>query len=274
MNEHVTGDPWPAKDDRNARLDESVDIIRRLLAGEYVSHDGHVRVHEARVWSRPGQSAAAARRRGQRRDRGLARRLGGRPRDRGAVPRRAPRGRRRVPRHRRPGAGRPAGARLARADGCRGPRHREGSVAQRARVAAASAGTSSSPRTSTRRRANPSDDGDARGGARRRRRRRTGRADRRPRARSGSTASTSTTSARTRSGSCERAEARAAPAAEGGIVKITDTSDLWWKTAVIYCLDVETTWTATATGSATSPARAAHRLSRRPRRDVPLAHER
>ena len=23
-------------------------------------------------------------------------------------------------------------------------------------------------------------------------------------------------------------------------MKITDTSDLWWKTAVIYCLDVET----------------------------------
>ena len=23
-------------------------------------------------------------------------------------------------------------------------------------------------------------------------------------------------------------------------MRITDTSDLWWKTAVIYCLDVET----------------------------------
>ena len=23
-------------------------------------------------------------------------------------------------------------------------------------------------------------------------------------------------------------------------MKITDTSDLWWKTAVIYCLDIET----------------------------------
>ena len=53
MNEHITGDPWPAKDDRDQRLAESVDVIRRLLAGETVTHDGLVRVHEARVWSRP-----------------------------------------------------------------------------------------------------------------------------------------------------------------------------------------------------------------------------
>jgi probable non-F420 flavinoid oxidoreductase len=53
MNEHVTGDSWPSKDDRNARLAESVDIIRRLIAGERVSHEGHVVVHDARVWSRP-----------------------------------------------------------------------------------------------------------------------------------------------------------------------------------------------------------------------------
>lgn len=53
MNEHVTGDPWPPKDHRNARLDESLTIVRRLLAGDEVSHDGTVRVHRARVWSRP-----------------------------------------------------------------------------------------------------------------------------------------------------------------------------------------------------------------------------
>ena len=53
MNEHVTGAEWPQKDDRNARLEESVDVIRRLLAGERVSHDGHVVVHDARIWSRP-----------------------------------------------------------------------------------------------------------------------------------------------------------------------------------------------------------------------------
>jgi len=53
MNEHVTGDRWPAKDDRNQRLAESADVIRRLLAGHEVDHDGAVRVHRARVWSRP-----------------------------------------------------------------------------------------------------------------------------------------------------------------------------------------------------------------------------
>lgn len=53
MNEHITGDPWPAKDDRDQRLAESVDVIRRLLAGETVTHDGLVRVHDAKVWSRP-----------------------------------------------------------------------------------------------------------------------------------------------------------------------------------------------------------------------------
>lgn len=53
MNEHVTGDPWPPKEDRNARLRESADVMRRLLAGEEVSHDGHITVHRARVWSLP-----------------------------------------------------------------------------------------------------------------------------------------------------------------------------------------------------------------------------
>jgi probable non-F420 flavinoid oxidoreductase len=53
MNEHVTGDPWPPKAERDARMIESVDVMRRLVAGEEVSHDGLVRVHRARVWSLP-----------------------------------------------------------------------------------------------------------------------------------------------------------------------------------------------------------------------------
>ncbi|MDQ0892657.1 TIGR03885 family FMN-dependent LLM class oxidoreductase [Agromyces ramosus] len=53
INEHVTGDPWPEKDERDARLAETVDVIRRLLAGEEVSADGLVRVDRARVWSLP-----------------------------------------------------------------------------------------------------------------------------------------------------------------------------------------------------------------------------
>lgn len=52
-NEHITGDPWPRKDVRNARLAECVGIIRALLAGEEVSHDGLVTVDRARLWSRP-----------------------------------------------------------------------------------------------------------------------------------------------------------------------------------------------------------------------------
>jgi len=53
VNEHVTGDPWPDKDARDRRLQECVRIIRGLLDGERVSADAEVRVHEARVWSRP-----------------------------------------------------------------------------------------------------------------------------------------------------------------------------------------------------------------------------
>jgi probable non-F420 flavinoid oxidoreductase len=52
-NEHVTGDPWPRKDVRNARLRECVDVIRALLRGEEVSHDGLVRVDRARIWTLP-----------------------------------------------------------------------------------------------------------------------------------------------------------------------------------------------------------------------------
>lgn len=53
LNEHVTGDRWPAKADRDARLLECVEVIRALLRGEEVTHDGLVRVDRARVWSLP-----------------------------------------------------------------------------------------------------------------------------------------------------------------------------------------------------------------------------
>ncbi|WP_426955563.1 TIGR03885 family FMN-dependent LLM class oxidoreductase [Muricoccus radiodurans] len=53
MNEAVTGQPWPDKAERNARLREGADIIRALLAGETVTHRGRVTVVEARIWSRP-----------------------------------------------------------------------------------------------------------------------------------------------------------------------------------------------------------------------------
>lgn len=50
LNEHVTGETWPAKAERDERWLESASIIRRLIAGEQVSHDGHVTVDRARVW--------------------------------------------------------------------------------------------------------------------------------------------------------------------------------------------------------------------------------
>ncbi|HYN95429.1 MAG TPA: TIGR03885 family FMN-dependent LLM class oxidoreductase [Pilimelia sp.] len=52
-NEHITGGGWPRKELRTARLRECVDVIRALLAGEEVSHDGLVTVDRARLWTRP-----------------------------------------------------------------------------------------------------------------------------------------------------------------------------------------------------------------------------
>src|SRR5215210_3315321 len=71
MNEHITGDRWPRKEVRDARLRECVEVIRALLAGEEVSHDGLVTVDRARIWTlpdtvpqliAPAVSAATARR--------------------------------------------------------------------------------------------------------------------------------------------------------------------------------------------------------------------
>ena len=53
VNEHITGEHWPRKDVRNARLEECVKVMRALLNGEEVSLDHHVSVDRARVWSRP-----------------------------------------------------------------------------------------------------------------------------------------------------------------------------------------------------------------------------
>ena len=52
-NEHITGDRWPRKEVRTQRLEECVDVIRRMLAGEEVSHDGLVTVDRARLWDLP-----------------------------------------------------------------------------------------------------------------------------------------------------------------------------------------------------------------------------
>ncbi|KOV81752.1 TIGR03885 family FMN-dependent LLM class oxidoreductase [Nocardia sp. NRRL S-836] len=55
-NEHITGDGWPRKDVRTRRLEECVEVIRALLAGEEVNHDGLVRVDRARLWTLPREA--------------------------------------------------------------------------------------------------------------------------------------------------------------------------------------------------------------------------
>jgi probable non-F420 flavinoid oxidoreductase len=52
-NERVTGEVWPRKEVRDRRLVECVDVIRRLLQGEEVSHDGLVHLNRARLWTLP-----------------------------------------------------------------------------------------------------------------------------------------------------------------------------------------------------------------------------
>jgi probable non-F420 flavinoid oxidoreductase len=54
-NEHITGEPWPNKKLRNARLRECVGVMRALFAGEVVDHDGLIRVDRAKLWTRPAE---------------------------------------------------------------------------------------------------------------------------------------------------------------------------------------------------------------------------
>jgi coenzyme F420-dependent glucose-6-phosphate dehydrogenase len=53
LNEAITGDPWPPKLERNARLAECVSVIRALWRGETVTHRGRVVVEQARLYTRP-----------------------------------------------------------------------------------------------------------------------------------------------------------------------------------------------------------------------------
>ncbi len=55
VNEHVTGEAWPDTRRRNERLGECVAVLRALLAGEVVDHDGSVRVDRARLWTLPDE---------------------------------------------------------------------------------------------------------------------------------------------------------------------------------------------------------------------------
>ena len=53
VNESITGEPWPSKEQRQLRLQESVEVIRALWRGETVTHTGFVRVAAARLATRP-----------------------------------------------------------------------------------------------------------------------------------------------------------------------------------------------------------------------------
>lgn len=55
VNEHITGDRWPTKQERNARLLECAKIIRALWAGETVRHKGMVTVENAKLFTRPAK---------------------------------------------------------------------------------------------------------------------------------------------------------------------------------------------------------------------------
>lgn len=53
LNESITGEAWPEKPIRNARLLESAQVIKRLFAGEEVTHKGLINVHQAKLYTRP-----------------------------------------------------------------------------------------------------------------------------------------------------------------------------------------------------------------------------
>jgi G6PDH family F420-dependent oxidoreductase len=54
LNEHVLGDRWPPVAERQARLEEAIEVIRELWEGRLTSHRGeHFRVENARLYSLP-----------------------------------------------------------------------------------------------------------------------------------------------------------------------------------------------------------------------------
>jgi coenzyme F420-dependent glucose-6-phosphate dehydrogenase len=55
LNERITGDKWPEKDERNARLVECWNIIKKLFKGELVTHYGRVVVENAKLYTLPKQ---------------------------------------------------------------------------------------------------------------------------------------------------------------------------------------------------------------------------
>jgi G6PDH family F420-dependent oxidoreductase len=58
LNEHILGDTWPEAAERLEMLEEAVQVIRKLSAGERVTHHGtHYTVQNARLYTVPEQPA-------------------------------------------------------------------------------------------------------------------------------------------------------------------------------------------------------------------------
>lgn len=56
LNENITGEKWPAKRDRNKRLQESVEVMQRLWKeDEYINHNGMFTVERAKLFTKPTQ---------------------------------------------------------------------------------------------------------------------------------------------------------------------------------------------------------------------------
>ena len=53
LNERITGEPWPTKEERNKRLFQCAQLIKQLLNGEEISATGWVRVKEAKLYTLP-----------------------------------------------------------------------------------------------------------------------------------------------------------------------------------------------------------------------------
>ncbi|MCM6776313.1 TIGR03557 family F420-dependent LLM class oxidoreductase [Nocardia sp. CDC159] len=56
LNEHIFGDPWPPAPIRLEMLEEAVGLIRKLLGGKTVDHDGkYYEVQQARIYTCPDE---------------------------------------------------------------------------------------------------------------------------------------------------------------------------------------------------------------------------
>lgn len=55
LNERITGEKWPIKSERNERLVECFQIMKRLLQGETVTHFGRITVENAKLYTLPRQ---------------------------------------------------------------------------------------------------------------------------------------------------------------------------------------------------------------------------